>query len=1053
LAFPLRPLIHICLFASGFCALVYQTAWLRDFRLIFGTSTAASAAVLGIFLGGLGVGSLLLGARADKQARPLALYALLESMIALSAALVPLLLVVVRDLYIASGGVAVLGTPLATVLRLLLGAMVLTVPTLAMGGTLPAIVRAVRRTPDSARHEIALAYGLNTLGAVVGCLAATFWALEQFGTHATVWAAAALNAIVAAVAWSVSRGWPPVPPRADIESTPGHVLAGRGSPHWLLLTVSAATGFVFLLMELVWYRMLAPLLGGSVYTFGLVLAAALAGIGIGSLLYASRSTRAATSLSALGWTCALEAGAIAVTYAAGDRIALFAAMLSPLGSNSFTATVAGWTLVASLVVLAPAVIAGYQFPLLIGLIERLSERVGAHVGQVYAANTAGALCGSLAGGFGLLPWLTAAGAWRAAAMLLLVLAGVVGITGARIDGAASRRSILATCAMIAVTLACLAAAGPTAVWRHSGIGAGLAPAAETLRNRNELLDWSSMVRRNTVWQGDGTESGVALFRAQTGYSLIMNGKSDGNARSDAGTQIMLGLLGALSHPDPQRALVIGLGTGTTAGWLGAIPGIQRVEVVELEPRVVTLARDFGPVNRDVIGNPEVTIRIGDAREALMTSREQYDLIASEPSNPYRAGIASLFTREFYRAAAERLSDDGVFVQWVQAYGIDAATLHTIYATLGAVFPQVETWQTNPGDLVLVAHKQPSTYHLMELSQRISEEPYRSGLLNGWSVSDVTGLLGHHLANDQFTRRLAALPAVAINTDDRNIIEFQLARSLRLNTDIPSAIRAEAQLAGSGRLPLDRETEIDWSAVETAWVGYAATAGIDASTVAFGVEQIRRKALVQYYVSRNVRGAFESWQQLPDAARVPRDVTELTMVAALAATTGEEDATLAIEALRAYRPGDADVILAALRLQQRRHEDAAVALAAAFLRFRGDPWASSPAIVRALQLAIAIGDTNMSLARRLYDALSEPFAVRAYEDGRLALRLALTQRLDFPALCRAAVAPFEPHVPTEESFLRARRDCYQVTNDTSLTRADAELRQFLEKRPTPLLFPF
>ena len=479
-----------------------------------------------------------------------------------------------------------------------------------------------------------------------------------------------------------------------------------------------------------------------------------------------------------------------------------------------------------------------------------------------------------------------------------------------------------------------------------------------------------------------------------------------------------------------------------------------MEVVELEPRVVALARDFGPVNRDVTSNPKVTIRIGDAREALITAREQYDLIASEPSNPYRAGIASLFTREFYRAAAERLNDDGVFVQWVQAYGIDASTLHTIYATLGAVFPQVETWQTNPGDLVLVAHKRPSTYHLVELSQRISEEPYRSGLLNGWSAGDVTGLLGHHLANDRFTRRLAALPAVTINTDDRNIVEFRLARSLRLNTDIPSAIRTEAQLAGTGRLSLDRETEIDWSAVDTAWVGYAAAGGIDASTVTItGEEQIRRNALIRYYGSRNVRGAFESWQQLSEAARVPRDVTELAMVADLAATTGQEDATLAIEALRAYRPGDADVILAALRLEQRRHEDAATALAAAFVRFRVDPWASSPAMARALQLAIVIGGTRESLARRMYDALSEPFAVRAYEDGRLALRLALTRRLDFPALCRAAVAPFEPHVPTEESFLRVRRDCYQVTDDPRVTRADADLRQFLEKAPTPLLLPF
>ena len=218
-----------------------------------------------------------------------------------------------------------------------------------------------------------------------------------------------LNAVVAAVAWAsvamaanARRSRP-----SDHQRDPQPDPAARGLPLWLLLTVSAATGFVFLLMELVWYRMLAPLLGGSVYTFGLVLAIALTGIGIGSLLFARRSTGAATSISALGWTCALEAGAIAVTYAAGDRIALFAAMLSPLGSISFPATVAGWTLIASLVVLAPAVIAGYQFPLLM-VSSNTAEQVGAHVGRVRGKPPVPMVlaAGSTA------PWLTVAGAWR-----------------------------------------------------------------------------------------------------------------------------------------------------------------------------------------------------------------------------------------------------------------------------------------------------------------------------------------------------------------------------------------------------------------------------------------------------------------------------------------------------------------------------------------------------------------------------------------------------------------------------------------------------------------
>ena len=197
-------LIAALLAGSGFCALVYQVAWLREFRLIFGASTAASAAVLAIFIGGLGVGGVLLGPRADRQDQPLRFYATLEAIVAISAALTPLLFFVVRALYLFSGGSTNLGAFVATAGRLILSALVLAVPTVAMGGTLPAAARAATRDTDTRRQDVAALYALNTLGAVVGCIVATFWMLETFGTHATIWIAAACNLLVAGAAWFVA---------------------------------------------------------------------------------------------------------------------------------------------------------------------------------------------------------------------------------------------------------------------------------------------------------------------------------------------------------------------------------------------------------------------------------------------------------------------------------------------------------------------------------------------------------------------------------------------------------------------------------------------------------------------------------------------------------------------------------------------------------------------------------------------------------------------------------------------------------------------------------
>src|SRR5438445_11576066 len=289
------------LFGSGFCALVYQVAWLREFRLIFGASTAASAAVLAIFIGGLGIGGLLLGPRADRHPRPLLLYSTLEAIIAVFAALSPFLIVLARSIYLASGGSLRLGLAAATVERLILSIIVLAVPTIAMGGTLPAAARAVTHSGDMRRQDLATLYAVNTLGAVAGCLLATFFLLEIYGTRATLWLAAGINMLIAVTARAIERraadhrdserepfrraGAPAADRSAESLALQGSELPVQGPdlpelPVFLLLA-SGTVGFAFFLMELVWYRMLGPLLGGSVFTFGLVPAVALAGIGLG----------------------------------------------------------------------------------------------------------------------------------------------------------------------------------------------------------------------------------------------------------------------------------------------------------------------------------------------------------------------------------------------------------------------------------------------------------------------------------------------------------------------------------------------------------------------------------------------------------------------------------------------------------------------------------------------------------------------------------------------------------------------------------------------------
>jgi spermidine synthase len=1028
------------LFGSGFCALIYQIGWVREFRLVFGASTAASAAVLAIFIGGLGLGGLLLGSRADRHARPLGFYSQLEIIVAVSAAASPLLLALVRQVYIVMGGTPRLGPAGGTLARLVLSTLVLAVPTLAMGGTLPAAARSVTRQSDARRRDVAALYGLNTLGAVLGCLFATFVMLETFGTRNTLWLAASVNLIVALVARSMARDGAPLAD-APIEAT---AEAGPQAPTGFVLTASGLVGFAFFLMELVWYRMLGPILGGSVFTFGLILAVALAGIAAGGLVYSlTRADRPAT-LTGFAFTCLLEAAAIALAYALGDRLAILALVLTPLQLSGFGAQVAGWTVVTAVVVLPAALVAGYQFPMLIALFGQGRTHLGRQIGFAYVANTVGAIAGSLAGGFGLLPWLSAPGAWRLVAACLVALGAWATALAVRRTG---HRRVALQLGLAAATVALLTAPGPTALWRHSAIGAGRA-SVQTFATPNQLRAWARFRERVVVWDGDGTESSVALTNSNDGYAFIVNGKSDGAAVADASTQVMSGLLGVILNPGARRSLVIGLGTGSTAGWLAAVPTMERVDVAELEPLILDVARACAPVNRDVLNNPKVHVTIGDARELLLVSHDTYDLIASEPSNPFRSGVASLFTREYYLAVDNRLNDGGMFLQWVQAYEVDARTLRTVYATMRSVFPYVESWQMNAGDLVLVGARAPIEHRASVLAARIEQEPFKSALAHAWRATDLNGFLSHYVAGDDVSRAVASIPGIPLNDDDRNVVEFGFARWVGRNTmPLIEEIRQFAHSIGEQHPPVIDDVGLDWSAIATSRVSFYASSGFGASIKEQGSapERARQSALLHYFSRSNMAAARQSWQE---QSGEPRDPNELAMLADIEADAGSERALVHIERLRESKPAEADTFLGLLRLRQVNDEAAAAALESALERVRDDPWSLTGTVVRAIGLAGTVGARSPALARRMLAALSEPFAVDAQREARLTTAARLSRAAGFADFCREAVEGLEPHTPWDLEFLILRRDCYSAVGDARAGLAERELADFARKEPLP-----
>ncbi|HZI11125.1 MAG TPA: fused MFS/spermidine synthase [Myxococcus sp.] len=1033
------------LFGSGLCALVYQTVWLREFRLIFGASTAASAAVLAIFMAGLGLGSALLGARADRQPRPLGFYANLELLIAGSAALSPFLVELARSAYLGAGGTVTLGLFFGTVVRLVLSALVLAVPTILMGGTLPAAARAVESDEDPHRRHLAILYGVNTLGAVTGATLATFFLLEVFGNRTTLWMACLLNALVAIIARSVSRSMEgataPASAPAEVSTAPVEATPALASvplpPRGFVLLAAALAGFAFLLMELVWYRMLGPILGGSTFTFGLILAVALLGIGLGGGAYALWFRHRPATLAGFALTCAAEAAFIALPFALGDRLAVVSALLRQLGGLGFGGMVLSWSLIASVVVLPAAFIAGIQFPLLLALIGRGGKDVGRHVGQVYAWNTLGSITGSLAGGFGVLPLLTAPVTWQLVACVLALLG--LGSAVLSFRGERMRMALLAPVATAVLALVLLLARGPTAAWRHGSVGAGRSGLVDT--NLNDVDAWLRSQRRSTVWEAEGVESSVALF-ADNGLAFIVNGKSDGNALGDAPTQVMGGMVGALLHPDAKSAMVIGLGTGSTAGWLGAIPRMERVDVVEIEPAILEVARRCAPVNEGVMDNPKVQTFIGDAREVLLASRQRYDIVFSEPSNPYRAGIASLFTRDFYQAVKERLADGGIFLQWLQAYEVDALTVRSAYATLTAEFESVETWQLTGGDLLLVATHQPLAHDAAKLRARVAEEPYRSALHAAWRTDELEGLLARFMATPALARKVAEGNDALINTDDLSFMEFAFARSLGRSTGFSASTLWEA----SRKLGLDRPQGlgegVDWERVEQlrAWENVPPPASASATQQAY-------RAFLADFSQGRFSPALARWKARGTPPRGPREQVAIIQLLAMA---GDEEALKHIEVLRARRPSEADLLEGMLRVHQNRPAEATAVLERAFAALRQDPWAPRDLIEAVLQRLPTIAGKDKALGRRLYDALALPFSVESQSRVRKLMRVQLASLVDWEALCVEALAPLEPEAPWNLSSLTLRRDCYTKKDHPLAETALEELERFIAQAPPAFL---
>ncbi len=718
--------VVLLLFAgSGAAALIYEIVWLQLLQLIVGSTTASMGVLLAAYMGGMCLGSIAAPRLVARRHHPLRVYAWLEIAVGVMAVALLLVMPLVDRVYAASASsLAGYGTA-SLLLRGALAAMCLVPPTVAMGATLPVIARWVES------RRLGFFYAANIGGAVCGSLLAGFYLLRVYDMTVATFVAAGINLIVAAAAMGIAAGTQARNPVNPVN--PGN----PGNPVHAANLVIAISGFCALAAEVVWTRLLALLFGATVYTFSIILAVFLIGLGLGSGAGAWLARKTERPLAALGW-CQILAGA-GVVWSAYVLMAVLPYWIDSTGAAGAANTAQIWLTFridlgrALLAILPAPLLWGASFPLAFAAFSNDTETdtanpgdPGAVVGRVYAANTIGAIAGALGASL-LLVGSIGSQHTQQLMVVMSAVAGAVAIGRARVP--ALTAVLVTTCALLVPPLPGIL----VAYGRHAA-------------------NWSGKAG-DIFYVGEGTTSSVAVSRTAGGVLNYHNaGKIQASSEpQDMRLQRMLGHLTTLVPAIPRSVLVIGCGAGVTAGAVSIDPQVERVTIAEIEPLVPKAAAEyFGSVNANVIRNPKVHVQIDDARHFLLTTNETFDAITSDPLDPWVKGAATLYTKEFFELAKAHLNPGGAMTLFVQLYESSPDTVRSELATFFDAFPNGTIWgNTYDGitaDTVLVGTIDPMVINVDDIEWKLVQPAYAPvrlslGEIGFFSVEELFGSYG------------------------------------------------------------------------------------------------------------------------------------------------------------------------------------------------------------------------------------------------------------------------------------------------------------------------
>jgi len=729
------PVLLVLFVGSGCAALIFEVIWFELLRQIIGASSVSLAIVLTSYMGGLFAGSWGFPYVVSRTRHPLRVYAFLELGIGILGLALLVALPLVRHLYIAGVGYGSAGL----LLRAFVCLLCLLPPTILMGATLPAIARwmTVTRVGIS---RIGFLYMANLAGAVLGAMVAGFYLLPVHDVVIASAVASAVNLLIALAAFALSTRATGSRPAESEPSTYGHAF-DPSEAHRLIYVVIGISGFTALGAQVVWTRLMSLLFGASVYTFTIILSIFLFGLGVGSS-FASYLVRRGVrpDIGLAGCQLGLIFAIPFCAHMIGDVLPFWT--FDGKGDGDFISRCIHDMLRAMVALLPATMLWGCSFPLALAAAARRDQEPGSLVGGIYAANTLGAILGALLFGLVLIPWIGTERchqllAWLSGVVAIGLVAAVVRRACTDVVGStrAAVAGVVAMCVLTWWTLATSTPLNPRLVsWGH------------------ERVKWDLPREYKNVVEGRASSAAVS-YRPDSGFHYFhVGGKTVASSTpSDMRLQVMLGHLPALIHPDPKSVLIVGFGAGVTAGSFVLYPGIERIVICEIEPRVPVLAGEyFVKENNDVLNDPRTELIHDDARHFIATTHERFDIITSEPIHPWVKGSAALYSVEYFQHVKDRLKPGGFVTQWVPLYQSSEAVVKTEIATFCQVFPQATVWNSNPRvlgyDLVLLGQDEPPRIDVPMVLETLEEFSAIRDVMRDAGIRSAVKLLGTYVSN-------------------------------------------------------------------------------------------------------------------------------------------------------------------------------------------------------------------------------------------------------------------------------------------------------------------